>query len=406
MGVAGRAQVARRGECAMKKLVVLALSGLMVAATLCGCTPAPSLRPALGLAAPRGAPTAASTRPAAAAIPQAEQAVAAAPNDAGSRYRLGRAYLAAGRFVSAGSAFSDALTIDPTQGQAGVMAALALLQQGREVEARSLLARVRDCAPAADLGLALALAGQPDDARTVLEAAARRPGADARTRLNLAFAYAMDGKWSDAAAVAAQDVPADQLPARLHRWALVAQAAARPADRLVAMLGIAPAADSGLPIALALASPRPIVTATAAPAAPSIVPVVSVSPEQPKAHGAARPAARSATGTPKVRMGGRYVVQVGVYYSARQVQAAWTRISRASADMGNYVPAESDVRSSRAHATLRRLSIGGMASYREAMGLCRLIKRRGGDCFVRGSADDRPLIWALHGDGTDRSLIA
>jgi hypothetical protein len=377
----------------------------MVAATLCGCTTAPSPRPTLGQAAPRQTPSAPST---VSAVSQAEQAVAVAPQDAGARYRLGRAYLSVGRFASAGSAFTDTLSLDPTQGQAGVMAALAMLQQGRDQDARSLLARVRTCAPSADLGLALALAGQIDEAQSVLETAARQAGADARTRLNLAFVYALQGRWNDAVVTAAQDISADQLPGRLHRWAQIAQITPRSADRVTAMLGIIPQFDPGQPIALALA---PLPSTASAPLAHAIItvpaaaaqtiPVVAMAAAEVPARSLPAKAVgqrpRAVTGLPKARIGGHYVVQLGVYYSARQVQAAWSRLGGGNGYLAAFVPAESNVPSMRANATLHRLSVGGFATQRNAMRLCRLIKSRGGDCFVRGSSGDRPLEWASRG---------
>lgn len=389
----------------MQRLVGLALSGLMVAATLCGCTTASSPRLASGSGAPPRAGAVLST-PAPPAISVAEQAVAVAPRDAVARYRLGRAYLSAGRFASAGSAFSDALTLDPTQGQAGVMAALAMLQQGRDEDARSLLATVRGGAPAADLGLALALAGQFEQARSVLEAAVRRSDADAHSRLNLALVYALDGRWNDAAAMASQDVPADRLPDRLHRWARIAQSGLRPADRLTAILGIVPALDPGQPAALALVSPTPAV-ATAFAGTPQIAvpaPAPIMTPPAAKAltvlsaNWSVSLAPKIANDVLKAQYGGRYVVQIGAFTSTRWMEAAWARIGGGRGYLANYVPMESDVRSSPARPTLHRLSVGGFASRRGAMRLCRLIKARGGDCFVRGSSVERPLEWALRGD--------
>lgn len=392
----------------MRKLVGLALTGLMVAATLCGCSTAPSPRPSLGQAAPRRIPIAASAPSAISSVSQAERAVAAAPLDSGARYRLGRAYLSAGRFVSAGSAFSDTLTLDPAHGQAGVMAAVAMLQQGRDEDARSLLARVRSCAPAADLGLALALAGQVDEAQSVLEAAARQAGADARTKLNLAFVYALQGHWNDAVATASQDIPADQLPGRLHHWAKIAQAVPHSADRVTAMLGIVPQVDPGQPVALALALPASAGSAQTAEAvavtpavAAGTTPVIAIvaaeaSPPSPSAK-ALDPRPKALAGIPKVRFGGRYVVQIGAYHSSRQTQLAWSRISGRNVFLTSYVPAEADVPLAQSNTTLHRLSIGGFASQRAAIRLCRLIKSRGGGCFVRGSSGDRPLEWASRG---------
>ena len=71
----------------------------------------------------------------------------------------------------------------------------------------------------------MALAGRTDDALAVLEAAAARHGADARVRQNLALAYALSGDWTNARTVAAQDVPADQLDARIQQWMQLAKPA-------------------------------------------------------------------------------------------------------------------------------------------------------------------------------------
>lgn len=289
------------------------------------------------------------------------------------------------------------------------MAALVLLQQGRDQNARSLLAKVRTCVPSADLGLALALAGQVDEAQSVLETAGRQAGADARTRLNLAFVYALQGRWNDAAATAAQDISADQLPGRLHRWAQIAQTAPRSADRVTAMLGIVPQFDPGQPVAIALAPPpsttwAPLAHAAipAPAAAAQTIPIVAMAAVEVPARSLPAQAVgqqpRAVTGLPKARIGGRYVVQLGVYYSARQVEAAWARLGGRNSYLATYIPTESNVPSTRANATLHRLSVGGFASQRTAMRLCRLIKSRGGDCFVRGSSGDRPLEWALRSE--------
>lgn len=213
------------------------------------------------------------------AVRDAEAATLLLPRDAGARALLGRAYLAAGRFRSAETAYGDALTLDPTQARAAVNRALAQIALDQDDAARASLAAAQGQAPDADVGLAFALLGDTDIARTRLIAAARMAGADARTRQNLGLAYALEGRWTDAVAVAEQDVPADLMPQRLHRWAMIAQLKADPAMQVGAVLGILPGVDDGQPTELALVAPamgapEPVILAQAAPAAEPVAPVI------------------------------------------------------------------------------------------------------------------------------------
>ncbi|MET0376852.1 MAG: SPOR domain-containing protein [Rhizorhabdus sp.] len=208
------------------------------------------------------------------AVRDAEAAALLQPRDAGTRLLLGRSYLAAGRFTSADVAFRDALTLDPSLAKASISRALAQIALGQEAAARASLAFAEGQAADADIGLALALLGDRSEALTRLTAAARAEGADARIRQNLGLAFALDGRWSDAAAVAAQDVPADMMPQRLRRWAMIAQLKSDPAMQVGAILGALPVADNGQPDALALAAPAreiPVVLAEAPASRPPFV---------------------------------------------------------------------------------------------------------------------------------------
>ena len=187
-----------------------------------------------------------------AAIDFAERAVAKTPDDAGFRGILGNAYFAAGRFASAEAAYKDALTIYPAQPKVILKLALTEIAQGKTDEAVSLLNATRPDLDPADYGLALALAGKPGDAVQALENAARALNADARLRQNLALAYALTGDWAKARIVAAQDVPADQLDARIQQWMQLAKPT-HAADQVAALTGVTPAAaDPGQPVRLAL----------------------------------------------------------------------------------------------------------------------------------------------------------
>jgi Flp pilus assembly protein TadD len=189
------------------------------------------------------------------AISFAERAVEKTPNDAGFRGLLGNAYFAAGRFWSAESAYKDALALYSEQPQVVLKLALVEVALGKNNEALAYLEAGRGVLDPADYGLALALAGRPQEAVGVLATAARAQGADARVRQNLALAYALSGDWTNARAIAAQDVPAAQLEARLQQWMKLATPT-KASDQVASLVGITPILrDEGQPIRLALLKP-------------------------------------------------------------------------------------------------------------------------------------------------------
>jgi len=186
------------------------------------------------------------------ALTAAEQFVSADPRNANARAVLGRAYMANGRFVSARTAFTDAMTLgnrDPR-----TVVSLALVQSGLgDLEgARSLLIDHISDLPAGDYGLAMTMAGDPREGVRALLEAVNAPDATARTRQNLAYALALGGQWGQARLIAGQDLPAREAEARIGEWTQ-AFAKGGPADRVIAMLGVSPRADdAGLPVQLAL----------------------------------------------------------------------------------------------------------------------------------------------------------
>ena len=187
------------------------------------------------------------------AIDLAERAVAKTPDDAGFRAILGNAYFKAGRFWSAEAAYKDSLTIYSNQPQVILKLALVETALGKRDEAVAFLQAGRSVIDASNYGLALALAGRPAEAISILGDAARNQGADATVRQNLALAYALSGDWTQARTIAAQDVPANQLDARIHDWMQLANPA-KASDQVAAVVGVTPAVvDHGQPIRLALA---------------------------------------------------------------------------------------------------------------------------------------------------------
>lgn len=185
------------------------------------------------------------------AIPFAEQAVAGNPRDAAARTLLGQAYLRAGRFESAAAAYRDAMSLGDNSARSALALALAKIGSGDNQAAVGLLNDWRDSIPVSDLGLAYALAGEPARGAAILVDALRNGENTPKLRQNLAYAYALDGQWREARLMAAQDIPADQIDARITQWA----ANGREGDfqvRVASLLGTQVRSDPGMPVQLAL----------------------------------------------------------------------------------------------------------------------------------------------------------
>lgn len=189
------------------------------------------------------------------AIQLTEALVAGSPREPAYRSLLGNAYLKAGRFESAVTAFNDAMTLGDNSSRTALGLALSNVAAGKPRDAVAILDDWRDAIPAADLGLALALAGESSRGVAILSDALRAGDPTPKVRQNLAYAYALDGRWRDARVMAAMDVPADQIDARLSSWA----EKAKPEDsrlRIAGLLNAPVRSDAGQPAQLALnASP-------------------------------------------------------------------------------------------------------------------------------------------------------
>lgn len=247
----------------------------------------------------------------------AERAVAKQPQSAESRARLGQTYLAAGRFVSAGASFEDAVSLGDKTPATALGMALSYIGSDRNAEAAALLGQWRDAIPVGDYALALALAGQPAQAVSILGAAIKQADNTAKNRQNLAYAFALDGHLPEARVIAAQDVPLDQLDARISDWALQASVGSQR-SRVAALIGAPVRSDPGQPAQLALAAsvaaPALAATEMPAPAAQELpavgadAPVLAMAEPQPlgeaptvAALAEASPAARAFVSSPIVQ---------------------------------------------------------------------------------------------------------
>ena len=228
-----------------------AVTGVLSVVLLAGCTMGEKAAPSNVSAAEAKAMLAEGRTNA--AIDAAEAAVLGAPRDAGYRAGLGNAYLRAGRFEAAATTYEDARRLGDQSARTALSLALARIGGGKADDALEVLAAERAEIAPADLGLAVALAGDPRGGISILSDALRNGQNTAKVRQNLAYSYALAGMWREARLMAAEDVPADQLGNRMAQWA----STARPEmvrHRVAALLDAPVIADPGQPQRLALAN--------------------------------------------------------------------------------------------------------------------------------------------------------
>lgn len=397
---------------------------------------------------------------------RAEEAVAKSPTEAGPRSALGQAYLRGGRFVAAQEAFTDAMALGDGSARTVLGLALANIARGNNREAIGILDHAQSGIPAGDLGLALALAGETSRGVAVLTDALRGGENTSKVRQNLAYAYALDGRWGEAKIMMTQDVPGDQLNARLTQWA----ASGHPAlfhERVAALLGAPVRTDSGQPAYLALnAAPATAQAAVEAPApvaelpaveqafAPAPIPEpqreplqafsastgsmlavpVEAGPVETAPVAAPAPSARSlaafdefarptasmlAIRTAKAsatrvapnravhvavraNQGGNHVVQLGSFSSEQNARRAWNVLASRNPEL------------KRARMVITPAIVNGRNFWRvaaasydnsSARGLCSSVKARGGACFAYAASGPRQnLLMARTQTGSGNRL--
>lgn len=446
-----------------KALVNLAVSGFILSVAT-GCSGMGKMADAAPSAGPAPAAAAKSAEMArdaleagkpSRAVALAETAVAGSPRDAGYRALLGQAYLNDGRFSSATSALTDAIDLGAKDSNTIIALTLAYIAQGKSDLATDLLKRNFDVIPASDMGLALALAGDTNSAMYVLTEAARAPGADARTRQNLALTFALSGRWAQARIVASQDLSLDKIEARMAEWSKLAEQS-DPQLRVASLIGTKAQLDTGMPVRLALdnqggarlaaadapADPAPVAAYAPPPPAAETAPAVLASADpvirtvelpMPRrdengvvpvtelphpapvimadakpyraaprlSGGAARPVQKEATelaakAMPKaaafdMKRPTGWAVQLGAYDSLGIAKEKWGVLARKNGLLAVY-PASSHSAMVDGR-TFYRLTVNGLASRADAAKLCGELKAKGQSCFVRQMGGET-IQWA------------
>ena len=436
--------------------IKLAVTTALASTTLAGCSGkvAPPVAKSVGKAEVALAKGKASK-----AVTHAEAAVLASPRDAYTRTLLGNAYLEAGRFASAAQSFDDAIALGDTSPRTAISLALAYVGKGDRAAAIYTLERNETAIDEADFGLAIALAGQPQRGVHVLSNAIRSGNNTAKTRQNLAYAYAMSGQWREARLMVAEDVPADKVGDRMAEWGAIAHPELYRV-RVASLLGVEIADDQGQPVQLALsnnpsvdmlaaeipASEPAVVVAQAdvepvapveEPSAPierivfdvpATVPeqedpqdetpravIIAALPENeapvartasaalkaaPPPGATVEPAPKAAKPAPSAAIAslaaGDYNIQLGSYFTLEDAEAGWTKFQAMYPELEG---AERVISKARVNGKLYfRVAAVGYAKD-SARSMCSSVKGKGGGCIAY--AQSNPLPGALK-DGTVR----
>ncbi|GAA0300033.1 hypothetical protein GCM10009087_07340 [Sphingomonas oligophenolica] len=379
------------------------------------------------------------------AVLHAEAAVGLRPQVAAFRVLLGTSYLKAGRFDSARQTYADAVALEPGNGKAALNLALTQIATGDWSSARKTLDAHTDSIAPSDRGLAMALAGDPNGAIEILDAAVRSPGADAKTRQNLALSLALAGRWQEAKTMVAVDLAPADVDQRITQWASFSRPKSAY-DQVATLLGVTPVQDSGQPLALALNGAGPAMAKAVepieTPAAPATENAAAVAQDAPApaaeasvaVAAASAPAVAAPTSAPAfssvvfgprqevvqrlpavasaaapVHMArqpvsprvavktakGSFFVQLGAFQNAAVARDAWGRATRREASFSAHTP--SGMNFSTSAGNFYRLSVGGFARS-DAVALCESYRAKGGTCFVRPAAGDQTASW-LHSGG-------
>lgn len=282
--------------------------------------------------------------------------------------------LASGRFAEAAELNAALLAGNPENRQAQLGYALAQIglgQVGQAVPRLRALASAEGV-PDPDVGLALALAGQPQEGIAVLEQAALRPEASQRVRQNLALALALADSWPKSRMIVERDAGRAHATRQLTQWAVLA--ALPPQDRLASFLGVVPVRT---PATLAHVAPPLLVTIAPAQSKVTVAQVEQVATAS-EAVPADAPAPAKAVEQAVPLKGEGWVVQLAAVRHAENLEAGWNSLqARFPTLLSRYTPQVTEGRG------WNRLTVGDFGGREEAMAECQTLRRRGIDCFAR-----------------------
>jgi Flp pilus assembly protein TadD len=238
----------------------------------------PAIMPATGNSFVELARKALALGDAAAALPMAERALEANPEDRDAKSVMAEALLGSGRADEAEKVFMSLVTTNGSDVGARTGRAMALLAMGQPQAAKTELASVIAAKPPiavlSNAGLALALAGDPKAAAAALAPFAFAVDSTPQLRQNYALALTLAGDRAAAYKVAEYDLGASRAVAQVNSWYLTAD---KPLPQQLAALTGLPSQSSGTATPM-VAAALPVATAPAAVAAEPAKPAVVEAP--------------------------------------------------------------------------------------------------------------------------------
>jgi Flp pilus assembly protein TadD len=234
----------------------------------------PAITPATGSSFSELARKALAIGDAAAALPLAQRALEANPDDRDAKNVMAEALLGNGRADEAEKMFISLIAANSGDVAARTGRAMALLAMGQPQAAKTELATVISAKPPVSVmsnaGLALALAGDPKAAVAALAPFAFAADSTPQLRQNYALALTLAGDRATAYKVAEFDLGASRAMAQVNGWYLNAD---KPLPQQLAALTGLPSQSGATPAQMAAAA-LPVATApVAVVAAPVLAPI-------------------------------------------------------------------------------------------------------------------------------------
>jgi Flp pilus assembly protein TadD len=170
------------------------------------------------------------------AVAAIETAMTGNPNDIDLKVNYAKALSAVGRYDQALTVITDAIRPDAPDWNSLLVKGAILDQMGNNGDARAAYQQALLIAPnepslEANLGLSYAMTNDLSNAEAHLRKAASLPGATSKIRQNLALVIGLEGRFDEARALFAAELPPDQVDANMayikslmtqqNRWAAI-----------------------------------------------------------------------------------------------------------------------------------------------------------------------------------------
>lgn len=305
-----------------------------------------------------------------------------------ARFGLGKVYLAMGKYGQAASQFATAADYmggdpRPYSGQGIALAALGQFDQSIEAFDKGLYQNPNNAEVRSNKALTLALLGSSDVAVDMLEEMTRSGAAGPRDRQNLALAYLMSGRRSDATAMARVDMDNQTVS---DTFSFYDQLTALPfKDRMAALVtgAIEPAQNREDAANLVVTDNDARRMAASRLSAPEPEPIPEPKPEpEPKTEKV------DLTEVPPIVEPTGWALQIGAYRNIPNLMKGMRILYEANDDIiGDIPPRRSEVQFPTSNDGPKgfyyRLNAGPLQDRSRAMSICKELKARGTDCWVR-----------------------